>query len=296
VYVGNHEVRFDQKIKALYYTSEGVLVRMGEKAETDTGGPSLYVLVAPDGSTRAIDLRMGDRVPGTDPDSPFVAYAAPNGDRWDLVALDLRTGKETARVTVEGSFTWGGWEAPPVSTAGHRMWALFDDGWREFDWSNGRTRVIEDSANARLDAAGGRYANPAEPNWDPDSTEKGHWTVRDFATGTVLREITLEPQELASFSPDGRYVRVDAGSTGYDETDTIIDPPGPSRFVDVDTGVSVAIPGDRVLGWTPSGDALAVDTAKDQMTVCDTDSGECRIVDLDLPDGKVRLGGLSYES
>jgi hypothetical protein len=296
VYVGNHEVRFDQKIKAMYYTSEGVLVRMGAETETDAGGLSLYVLVAPDGSTRAVDLHMGDRVPGTDPHSPFVAYAAPNGDRWDLVSVDLRTGREAARTTVGGSFTWGGWEAPPVTTAGHRMWALFDEGWREFDWSTDRTRLVPDTAHASLDAAGGHYANPAESNWDPDSAVKGHWTVRDFATDRVLREITLDPGELAWFSPDGRYVRVDSGPTTYGEDNRVTDPPGPSHVVNVDTGRSVAIAGDRVLGWTPTGDALAVDSGKDRLTVCDSDTGECRMVAVDLPDGTVKLGGLSYES
>jgi hypothetical protein len=296
VYVGNHSVRFDQKIKALYYTSEGVLVRMGAKAETDTGGPSTYVLVAADGSTRAIDLDMGDRVPGTDPASPYVAYAAPNGSRWDLVALDLRTGEMAGRVTVDGTFTWGGWEAPPVTTSGTRMWALFDGGWREFDWSTGTTRMVPDTAGASLDAAGGRYADPARTNWDPDSARKGHWTVHDFATGAVLREIVLEPGELAWMSPDGRHVRIDSGPTGYDNSGHMTDPPGPSRFVNVDTGVSVPVPGDHVLGWTPTGDALAVDTAKDQLTVCGTDTGRCTVVDLELPEGKVKLGGLSYES
>jgi hypothetical protein len=296
VYVGNHAVRFDEKVKAMYDTSVGVLVRMGAKAATDTGGPSHYVLVAPDGSTRAIALEMGDRVPGTDPASPYVAYAAPDGDRWDLVALDLRTGHEAARTTVEGSFTWGGWEAPPVTTAGERMWALFDDGWREFDWATGQTRMIPDTAHAQLNAAGGRYADPSESNWDPGSARKGHWTVHDFATNAVVREITLEPGELGGFSPDGRYVRVDAGPTMYDESGHVTDPPGPSRFVNVETGRSVQVPGDRVLGWTPTGDAIAVDTTKDQLTVCDTDTGGCRVIGLRLPDGKVKLGGLPYES
>jgi hypothetical protein len=301
VFVGNHRVQFDQKIKALYYTSEGVLVRMGDVAETDAGGPSRYVLVAPDGSTRGIPLEMGDRVPGTDAESPYVAYAEPldghHGSRWELVAVDLRTGKEAHRTRVEDRpFTWGGWEAPPVTTHGDRMWALVDDGWLEYDWSTGTTRLLPGTKGARLEAGGGRFANPAEPNWDPDSTAKGRFTVRDLATSAVLRDLTLEPGELAWLAPDGRHVRIDDGPTTYGDDDRLIDPPGPSRFVSVDTGRTAPIPGDRLLGWTPTGDALAVDTAKDLLSVCDTDAGTCTDVHVDLPDGKVKLGGLLYES
>jgi hypothetical protein len=292
VYVGNQEVSFDQKIKALYYTSEGVLVRMGAKAETDTGGKSLYVLVAPDGSTRAIDLHMGDRVPGTDPGSPYVAYAAPNGDRWDLVALDLRTGEEAARVTVQGKFTWGGWEAPPVTTAGTRMWALFDDGWREFDWSNGTTRLVPGTANAPLDAAHGRYALH-------DDGRQIDWLVKDFATGSLVATVPMDPaNNVGSLSPDGRFVRLDGGASAVwdGETGKLIEPPAPSRFYSVASGKIVSLPARVFYGWTPDGHTLSVDSERDQVTVCDPATGDCDRIDLKIGSGKVKLGGLSYES
>ncbi|MFI5426433.1 hypothetical protein [Aeromicrobium sp. UC242_57] len=42
VYIGNHQVTFDEKIKAMYYTSEGVLVRTGRVDYTDDAGASHY--------------------------------------------------------------------------------------------------------------------------------------------------------------------------------------------------------------------------------------------------------------
>jgi hypothetical protein len=285
VYIGNHQVTFDEKIKAMYYTSEGVLVRMGEVAYTDAAGPSHYTLIRPDGSHTDIDLRMGDRVPATDPESPNVAYAEPTGDRWSFVVIDLVTGEEVARTTVDGAFTWGGWEAPPVTMAGHRMWALFDDGWMEYDWASGSTRMIPGTKNAPLDAAHGRFGEH-----DYGETVA---TIRDFVTGKVLREIPVSKDSFTGFSPDGRYVRV------IDDAIAINSSPSPatSRFVDVATGKAVELPGGAFYGWTPDGNTLSVDAKNDRLTVCDPGTGTCDRIDLQIKgSGEVKLGGLPYES
>jgi hypothetical protein len=285
VYIGNHRVKLPEKVKALYYTSLGVLVRTGDVAETDASGPSHYTLVHPDGTTKDIDLRMRDRVVGTDPDSPNVAYAEPregrHGSKWDFVVVDLETGQETARTTVgDARFTWGGWEAPPVDLAGSRMWALVDDGWMEYDWSTGKTRMIPGTEGDRLVVAHGRYAEEAGAGW----------TIKDFVTGETVRRITADTDLWFDFSPDGRYVSL------IDFMDR--DDPDPVRFVNVETGASTTQPwgGEIRYGWTPDGRVLSVDPEQDRLTVCDPDTGECAMIDLEVGSGEVKLGGLSNES
>ena len=292
VYIGNHQVTFDEKIKAMYYTSEGVLVRMGKVDYTDAAGPSHYTLIRPDGSHTSIDLNMGDRVVATDPESPNVAYAEPTGSRWSFVVIDLVTGKEVARTTVDGTFTWGGWEAPPVTMAGHRMWALFDAGWMEYDWETGTTRIVPGTKNAPLEASHGRFALY-------DDVNNLDWQVRDFVSGKLLRTIPIGSiRNYGGFSPDGRFIRLNGDMPSYDgETGRLIDPPGPSRFLAVDTGKIVSIPGSVIYGWTPGGNTLVVDPKNDRLTVCDPSNGKCDRIDLPISgSGKVKLGGLPYES
>jgi len=292
VYIGNHQVTFDEKIKALYYTSEGVLVRTGRVAYTDDAGASHYELIRPDGTHHGIDLKMGDRVVGTDPGSPNVAYAEPNGARWDFVVIDLVTGDEIVRTTVDGAFTWGGWEAPPVTMAGHRMWALFDAGWTEYDWQAQKTRLVPGTAQAPLAAAHARFM-----------VDRGRtWQVRDLMTGAAVRDIPLseeqgEPTPTPSLSPDGRFARLASHFAGYDESGRLIDDPGPYRFWSLASGKVVTIKSEGVLGWTPGGNTLQVDAKSDRLTVCDPGTGSCDEIDLPVSGtGRVKLGGLSYES
>lgn len=296
VHIGNHQIRFDQKIKALYYTSAGVLVRRGKVAETDAPGASLYTLVRPDGSTEDVDLRMGDRVPGTDPDSPYVAYAEPHGastgnphdtTSWDLVAVDLRTGAEAARTTVGGAFTWGGWEAPPVTTAGTRMWALFDQGWVEFDWAAGTTRTVPGTRGASLEAAHGRYLLRG-------ARQQDDWRIIDFVSGRTVATVPHGRDDYGTLSTTGGYLRFD-GTYTVDESGTAVGGIPDARFLSLATGRVVTIGGYR-WGWTPEGNALAVDQAKGRIVVCDPADGSCRRVSEDIPAGRVKLGGLSYES
>jgi len=287
VYIGNHQVHFKEKIKSIYYTSEGVLIRMGKRAYLDEPGPSHYTLIHPDGSTRQIDLHMGDRVPATDPESPDIAYLEPTGSRWSFVVVDLRTGREIARKVVDGRFTWGGWEAPPASMSGTRVWGLFDEGWREFDRSTGWTRLIPDTRGAILEAAHGRYVAGGDNG--------PSLTVADFVTGDTVRTTPSKGEEtIATLSPDGRFLRI-SGYLTYNEKGGLAVKPAPSQFLDLQTGKKITLPG-QVYGWTPDGHTLSVDAKKDRITVCDPRDGGCDRIDLKIGDGAVKLGGNSYES
>ena len=284
VYVGNNRVRFEDKIKALYYTSAGVLVRAGRSSATDSRGPSRYTLIRPDGEISNVPLEMGDRIPGTDIDSPIVAYAAPTDDpkRWDLVATDVTTGKEVHRTTVTGSFTWGGWEAPPVSTHGERMWAHFDDGWLEYDWSSGETRKVPDTEQVS-ETEHGRYA----------AVGRTDWTVRDWESGAAISRLPMGKDDYGFLSPDGRFLRT------FNQMDGMLDdgpPPAPKIF-DIDNGTSHQLPrtADQY-GWTPDGKVLIVDARRDALTTCDVPSGACETVEVAIENHAVKLGGNSYES
>jgi hypothetical protein len=201
------------------------------------------------------------------------------------VVASLETGDEVARTTVDGRFTWGGWEAPPVSMADTRMWALFDAGWMEYDWATGSTRTVPGTAGAGLRAAHGRYAE--YPGWADRGT--ADWIVKDFVTGEVVAAIPLERTSFATFSPDGRYLRV--------IEDAVDDNSRPaSKVVAVDTGNEVDLPDRATYGWTPDGHLVSVDAENDRLTVCDPATGDCDRIDLEIGSGKVRLGGLSYES
>jgi hypothetical protein len=287
IYIGNHKVHFEEKIKSIYYTSEGVLIRMGKRAYLDEPGPSHYTLIHPDGTTRQIDLHMGDRVPATDPQSPDIAYLEPTGSRWSFVVVDLRTGREVARKVVDGRFTWGGWEAPPASMSGTRVWGLFDEGWREFDWSTGTTRLVPGTKGDILEAAHGRYISGG----DNGPT----LTVADFVTGDTVRTTPSRGEEtFATFSPDGRFLRI-SGYITYNEKGGLAIKPAPSEFLDLQTGKKVTLPG-QVYGWTPDGHTLSVDAKRDRITVCDPRGGSCDRIDLKIGEGAVKLGGSSYES
>jgi hypothetical protein len=292
VYIGNHQVTFDEKIKSLYYTSEGVLVRTGRVAYLDDSGASHYELIRPDGSHTGIDLRMGDRVVATDPQSPNVAYLEPTGDRWSFVVIDLVTGSEVARKTVGGAFTWGGWEAPPVTMAGTRVWGLFDAGWVEYDWKTDATRTIPGTEGASLDAAHGRFALY-------NDVDRRDWEIKDFLTSDTVRTIpSRDIRNGGSFSPDGRFVRLSGSWGAYDgDSGKLVERPGPSRFLSIATGEIVSIPGRHFYGWTPGGNTLSVDAKNDRLTVCSPSTGKCDRIDLPISgNGKVKLGGTSYES
>lgn len=316
VYVGNQRAQVDGAVKGLYYTSEGVLAWIGKTGDTNVDEPGRYVLVHPDGSTKEIPVeREGSYWPGTDPGSPFMTYAVPADpdaklsdmelgepgtmpsrtegldtiDRWDLIAVDLRTGKEAHRGTVTGAWGHGSgpWSAPLVSTRGTRMWAQTDDGYVEHDWSTGATRTTDDypgdgAGNVQA-AAAGRYVQ-----YDPPGGE-APWdlVVRDAHSNAELARFAGTNSSDGLLSPDARVLRVGPEQVGERY-------PGPFRFLTVATGKVVELP-QRAWGWTPDGDALVADPARDLVTRCDTETGSCVEIHLALPDGDVRGAGYVAE-
>jgi len=274
----DYDVRIEEKVKALYYTSAGVVVRAGNTPWTDDPGPSHYSLVAPDGSITPLDLDLGDRKPGTDPTTPYLAYGDPDGEGWAVVVRDVRTDDEVARVPVPGTFTWGGWEAPPVALSGDVVYVAMDGPTLAVNWRTGEiTRPDRLPESSYPEIAGGHAA----------SSREGRVSIFDIASGSDLVTIPVSGYGWAQLSPDGRYARV-----GVEEA------PGAGEsfdVYDVATGRHASIDGaGGEFGWTPDGHLIQVTQAG--VKTCDPISGDCEVTPIELGDGELKIGGNDYES
>ncbi|CUR56460.1 hypothetical protein NOCA2350009 [metagenome] len=282
VYFGDralYQADLPEDIKSLYYTSEGVVVRTGDNPYSDDPGPSHYSLVTPTGRVQRLDLDLGDRVPSTDPDQPYLAYADRAGDGWVAVVRDVGTDEEVARVPVPGDFTWGGWAAPPVALSGDTVFVGMDQAGIAVDWRDATTTVADRMGPAEYPSAGGGR---------DVATAGRESTVYDVASGEVLLRIPVDPARLpyVTLSPDGRYAEL----VNQDESE------GTSFEVyDVDSGASRTIQGAAWdFGWTPDGNLFSV--SRTRVTVCQPATAECETNPVEVGPGGIKLGGKAYES
>lgn len=274
--------RLDEQVKVLYYTSAGLLARTGEVPWTDDPGPSHYTLVRPDGSTHTLDLDLGDRVPATDPDQPVLTYAEARGgstDAWDVVVLDVRSGEELARVAVDGSFTWAGWEAPPVELDGDLVFVGLDDATVAVDWRERTLRTTALGGSRAIEVSGGHVVVEGD----------GSVSVVEVATGEEAWS-TSEGRPYVTLSPDGHWAKVAPGGGAGGAAPQVVDlSTGEVHDVDARTASSLT-------GWTPDGNLLTVDLEARTMTSCTAD-GDCVDTPVSGPtDGELKLAGVSYES
>jgi hypothetical protein len=277
LYLGDERVHFDASIKAVFYTSAGVMVRTGGTSDPDDG-PSTFTLVSPTGERSAVGVQLGNRVAGFEPDSTRFAYAVAAGgrDQWEVVVHDAVTDQELARVPVAGP-AYGGWDAPPVAIDGDLAWIHLANGWTEVDWRTGATRPVPDTADT-YEVQNGRYA-----------VQRGHdWEIRAMADGSAVGQVDLQKGWYAFFSPDGRAMRAFPN-------DVRDEPAIRSVAYDVASGESHEHPRfGNVLGWTPDGHLLW--SHGDTVSVCELLTDECDDRWTGLPTGTVRLGGEAYNS
>ena len=274
---GEHRAEIPADVKQLYYTSAGVLVRSGRSPWTDTRGPSDYGLVTPEGDVRSLGVQLGDVAPDTSASEPYLAWSSP-GDgatSWTVHVLDVRTSQE-ATVPVDGAFTWGGWEAPPVSIDGDLVYVGLDDATVAVDYRTGEQQVARGMpASYYPDVVDGRTV--LEPPRDRQYRPTGPGQVVEALTGTVVREVPSTQDSFAVLSPDGGYVRISG------------------TVLDVATGASTTLPGRGTdYGWTPDGGLIAV--SRDEASICEQGGGSCTRVAQDLGRGVIKVGGNSYES
>ena len=274
---GTTPIAMDEVVQAMYYTSAGLLLRTNQTGASDGGAPFHFALVGADKKVSQLDLTLGEVVPATDPREPYLAYAEMSGDVLQVVVRDVATDAEVARVDVPGTFTWGGWEAPPVALDGDLVYVGTGDVTQVVDWRTGEVTTTNTVPSGFPTVAEGRTV----------VVQRTSLRIVDVATGDALVEVSGIPAPWARLSTDGRYAMVmdQEANTGFD-------------VYSVETGTHVAIDGPSWdFGWTSDGDLYSVDAAG--IHECSPDTGECS--DSPLPDGielrdMVRLGGQTYES
>lgn len=288
VLLGNgREVEVPGKVKSLYYTSAGVLVRSGASSTTDAPD-STYALVDESGDVTDFSLELGDRVPGTDPGQPFLVYAdaTSRADKWNVVVRDVRTGEVTRTIPVTGAFTWGGWVAPPVALSGSHVYVGMDGATLDVDLTTGGvSEAAHLPASTMPTVTAGREVVE-------DRGDRGA-SVVDVATGEALlrvpgseRIVTLAPGAAHAISVSYRTCTED-GECRYDEP--------LAEVFDLAAGTSSRVDvSDASYGWTPGGYLLRVDD--DSVDVCDPGSDECFSTPVEVDGRNLRLGGNSYEA
>ena len=266
LYVGEEHFRWDEPIRAIYYTSAGVVVRSGETPNPGDGGRSSYELVTPTGERSEIHAAMSNRIAGFEPDSTHFAYATQDDGRLEVVVQDAVTDEEIARVTVldrTGRVRLG---APPVSIDGDLVWVRTDDGWSAVDWRTGTVHPVPGTRHT-YEIQNGRYA-----------VQRGRvWNIRSTATEQSVGLVTLRKGWYAFFSPDGRFMR--SFPNEEESTDDIL-----AIVHDVATDESRELPGvESDIGWTPDGHLLLLDG--DTVSICEAMADKLR-----GPELRPRLG------
>ena len=280
--MGANRFVWREPIKALHYTSVGVVIQSGENADRDEGG-SRYALVTPTGEWSTIDVALDDQIVGFETSSTRFAYAEPVGDGFDLVVHDAASDEEVARTHVVLATSTIGWRAPPTSIHGDVVWVRSDDGWTQWNWRTGDVSLVP-GATETYEIGGGVYA---------DWVGRERWLIRSMDTTDLVRELDLRDGWYGFLSPDGRYLRAFPSRRGHEAS---VD----YEFFSVETGnawqlVNVTDSYDRVeLGWSPDGHVLRL--LDDTLSRCDPDTGACQVQAPDVGDGTVRLGGEPYGS
>jgi hypothetical protein len=277
LHIGTQTVHFDDSIRAIYYTSAGVVVRSGSTDDTNDG-VSTYTLVSPTGERSSIHAASSNRIPGFEPDGTAFAYASQDDGRLEVVVHDVVTDRELARVTVLDHPVETGWDAPPVSIDGDVVWVRTGPGWTAVDWRTGEVRAVPGTEDT-YELQNGRYA-----------VQHGSvWEIRAMADRSLVGEVRMLTGWYALFSPDGTLMRSFPNNVRNDDQT-------PDAWVhDISGGVRVKLPDAGFdLGWTPDGHLMVLDG--DTVRICEPMSQSCTVEPFDGDASAVKLGGAPYES
>lgn len=289
VTLGNGETAtLPDAVKSIYYTSAGTVVRTGEVAYTDAPD-SAYALVTDDGEIHSLGLELGDRAPSTDPTLPYVAYAEGRGgdDEWSVVLRDVRSGDVAATIPIEGDFTWGGWNAPPVALDGDHVYVGLDDATLDVEWRTGAVSEAEHLPASRFPTVTAGLEVLERRNGNLGS-------IVDVATGAVVVEDLPAGPAAASVSPDGRYALLVPWRTCDEGADFCSYDDPTSEVIDLADGSTTTVDlGDQV-GWTPDGRLIRV--TDDAIDLCLPLTGDCTSTGMTVQGGPLKVGGNSYES
>ena len=282
-------------VQMMLYTAQGVVA--GVTNDDDGTAKRDYVYVGTDGSVRELNL-PGEVVPGTDAQADRLAYLTTKDDSYEIHVVEASTGRELATHDYDATYTWAGWDVPPIGLTGDYVVIGVDSAQQVVDWRTGER--VKDVPGTRLPSVGGGRALGG-PLGD---------VIYRVGDSRKLRSTTelsapSEPAEShrlssSSLSPDGRFVttantfvqrddkgRVEAVTDGA--TGEVIDNPVIS-VTDVGTGQSIALPGHAsTYGWTPDGRLMRVDGTN--VTSCDASSGECTSTSVPSGNGTIRMAG-----
>ncbi|MCW2793042.1 MAG: hypothetical protein JWO76_2140 [Nocardioides sp.] len=281
---GEQHVAIDDKaIKSTYYTSAGLLVRHGNNNSSDGGGPQRFSLVTPDGAVKPVSVVTEESVPGVDPTQPYLAYTEVKDDQVQVVVHDVSTDEEVARVTMPGSFEWGGWSGPPVALSGDTVYVGTDDVMRTVDWRTGEIGETDTVPGGYPDIDGGRAV---VSSGDPKG---GTARVVDVETGDTLLTVQFDAYGYLTLSPDGRFAVNGAEDGSFD-------------VYDIEAGTHLTFQGQAYdYGWSPDGDLFTVKAQ--HVVTCSTASGECTTGSVEIPKegggmapDDLRYGNQTFES
>lgn len=273
----SYSVDLGRTIQLMYYTADGVIA--GVTDDNNGDATRAYVYVGTDGSVRPLDL-PGDVVPGADAQADRLAYLTHDGPGYRVHVVQASTGREIATQRFVATYTWAGWDMPPIGLTGDHVVIGADDGQHVIDWRTGER--LENVPGVQLPSTGGGRA----------LGDLFGATTYEVETGTALRstdDLTAadepggEPWASNELSPDGRFVlTVGFGSlAGSRPTEG-----AQVNITEVATGHRITLPGDsRTYGWTPDGDLMRADATS--TTTCDAATGHC--VDRTAPSGAGRI-------
>jgi hypothetical protein len=284
VYLGAdaRAVAMPEVAQTLYYTSAGILVRTNKTGFSDGGAPFHFELVNNDGTATKLGVTLGDVVPSTDPTEPYLAWATMSGGKIQVVVHDVSTDRDVATVDVPGTFTWGGWDAPPVALSGDLVYVGNDDETAVVNWRTGASTTTAVLPGSKMPSvSGGRTVNLAGQGGKQATAD-----IVDTATGRDVLDIPVGRFDQVTLAPDGRFAMVASDTQGSS-----------FEVYDVDTGTHVSVQGSAYnVGWTPQDGLFGVQG--DQLTLCDATTGDCHATTVPKANGHalVRYGGRIYES
>ena len=251
VYVGSagRPAQMPEVAQTLYYTSAGILVRTNKDGSSDGGAPFHFELVRADGVATKLDLTLGEVVPSTDPAQPYIAWSTMKDGKIQVVVRDVTTDRDVATVDVPGTFSWGGWEAPPVSLSGDQVYVATDHQAEVVDWRTGQTHQSDVvPGSTYLTVSGGHVLI-----WKRDTVD-----VLDADSGKVLFHLDASVNN-AELSPDGRFA--------------VISQAGQDQLHDLATGAISRVP-LSTYGWANTGDQV-YRVQGSTLTTCSTSTSKC---------------------
>lgn len=255
-------VTYGGTVNDLRYTSVGLLAR-----STQSNARLSLITTA---GVQPLDLGdVSDRLIGTDPDSPYIAWTVDVGEGWVVRVLDLGTGENLAAIPISGKYTWAGWETPPVAVDGEHAYVALDDRTLDVTWRSGQVSTSKGLPGSyTTEVINGRAVTQNATG----QTQR----VVDVATGEVLLTVRSAdfPDGLVRLrlSPDGNHALA-APYAMCDENDDCRYDMATAPIHDLGRGTETAVDLGDQLGWTPEGQLIRATGTK--VETCDAVGQEC---------------------